>query len=80
MYIAKCLLIQGLSLLVLLLQYYSCTVQCTAVMSTMTTTSTTTAFPHSLAKSLLLLLLIFLHLKGNLLKINVTLCIPFILF
>ena len=58
---------------------YSCTVQCTAVMSTMTTTSTTTAFPHILAKSLLLLL-IFLHLKGNLLKINVTVCIPFILF
>ena len=58
---------------------YSCTVQCTAVMSTMTTTSTTTAFPHSLAKSLLLLL-IFLHLKGNLLKVNVTVCIPFILF
>ena len=79
MYIAKCLLTQGLSLLVLLLQYYSCTVQCTAVMSTMTTTSTTTAFPHSLAKSLLLLL-IFLHLKGNLLNINVTVCIPFILF
>ena len=79
MYIAKCLLIQGLSLLVLLLQYYSCTVQCTAVMSTITTTSTTTAFPHSLAKSLLLLL-IFLDLKGNMLKINVTVCIPFILF
>ena len=73
------LLMQELSLLVLLLQDYSCTVQCTAVMSTMTTTSTTTAFPHSLAKSLLLLL-IFLHLKGNLLKINVTVCIPFILF
>ena len=53
------------------------------MMSMMTTTSITTAFPHSLAKSLLLLLLlllIFLHLKGNLLKINVTVCIPFILF
>ena len=49
------------------------------MMSMMTTTSITTAFPHSLAKSLLLLL-IFLHLKGNLLKINVTVCIPFILF
>ena len=60
------------------------------MMSMMTTTSITTAFPHSLAKSLLLLLLLFLllllllllllHLKGNVLKINVAVCIPFILF
>ena len=51
------------------------------MMSMMTTTSITTAFPHSLAKSLLLLLLLLLlHLKGNVLKINVAVCIPFILF
>ena len=49
------------------------------MMSMMTTTSITTAFPHSLAKSLLLLLLL-LHLKGKVLKINVAVCIPFILF
>ena len=42
------------------------------MMSMMTTTSITTAFPHSLAKSLLLLLV---HLKGNVLKINVAVCI-----
>ena len=51
------------------------------MMSMMTTTSITTAFPHSLAKSLLLLLLLLLlHLKGNVLKINVAVCIRFILF